>query len=145
MAKLEGWGERKAEDDESIPEGWIMTDKVIPKEWKPSQVDKIQEEDSNLYQVGTALTEGWKTNLPDTMHQPSTLLQGNTHTEQELYQPNTLLQPHLLSEGFVRIGLVPLREGHLPVTPVDIMAVRGEGVKPILSRIERGKCLVRMA
>ena len=42
-------------------------------------------------------------------------------------QPSTSFQPHLVPEGFVRIGLVPLRESQLPVTPVGILAVRGEG------------------
>ena len=95
LAKLEGWGEQKTEDDGRLPEGWK--------------------------QVGTDLPKGWKANLPERW-EPSP-----PANKDDMHQPSTLLQPHLLSEGFVRIGLVPLREGHLPVTPVDIMAVRGEG------------------
>ena len=159
LAKLEGWGEPKPEDDASLPEGWKQTGETLPKEWKPDQEgtrrmetmkmdtkpgemegvilqmgsrldttsavpDKSPMEDECLLkewkQADETLPKGWKTSSPEGWS-PSPL-----PSVMNLNQPSTSFQPHLMSEGFVRIGLVPHRESHLPVTPVDILAVRGE-------------------
>ena len=159
LAKLEGWGEPKPEEDDSLPEGWKQTGEILPEEWKPDQEgtkrmetmkmdnkpgevvgvilqmgsrqdttsavpDKSPIEDECLLkewkQADETLPEGWKANTPEEWSP------GQLPSMMSMTQPSTSFQPHLVPEGFVRIGLVPLRESQLPVTPVGILAVRGE-------------------
>ena len=90
----------------AVPDNTLEVDDCVPMGWK---------------QTSEILPEGWKTNLPEEgKPSPPASMESTS-------QPSTHLQPHLVSEGFVRIGLVPSRESQPPVTPVDIMAVRGEG------------------
>ena len=135
----EGW---KA-DDESIPEG--RKDMKLPEGWKAGQEESRRKEtittmdnkpgtvEGVILQMGSRLdtTSAVPDKSPEDENPPEGWKSSPPAMKEDQPKPSTHhhhhLQPHLMSEGFVRIGLVPSRESQPPVTPVDMWAVRGEG------------------